>query len=331
MIVAFALLGYAFLLATVGARCLARAAWTGRAPRLAVAAWQTLTTAVLVATVLGALVLAVPAVRISGDFAELLDACVMALRSHYGSPGGAAATAVGSAVALVVIGRCAWTFTAVAAATVRHRRNHRDTLAVLGRVDERRGITVLESPVPAAYCLPGRKQRVVLTTGALDALDERQLAAVLAHERAHLFGHHDVALGYAAALLRAFPGVRLFRVAEAETARLIELCADDAATAATERLTVAEALLALSRCPTPAAALGAGGTGTPARIRRLIDGPVPLRRRDRLAGGTGVAALLLLPLVIALGPAAASTGMHYCPVKTHVAVAGDCGPGGCAH
>ena len=45
-------------------------------------------------------------------------------------------------------------------------------------------------PEPAAYCVSGRPPAIVVTTAALGALDDRQLDAVVAHERAHLAGHH---------------------------------------------------------------------------------------------------------------------------------------------
>jgi hypothetical protein len=85
---------------------------------------------------------------------------------------------------------------------------------------------------------------------------------------------------------------------------------------------VAGALLALGTnnstpAHTPAPALAAAGAATtPARIRRLIADPPPLNARHRLAGITGVAAVLLLPLIIAAAPAATGSGIDYCPLPT---------------
>ena len=45
---------------------------------------------------------------------------------------------------------------------------------------------VLDDPRPAAYCVAGRPAAIVVTSGALAVLDQPQLEAVLAHERAHL-------------------------------------------------------------------------------------------------------------------------------------------------
>jgi Zn-dependent protease with chaperone function len=44
------------------------------------------------------------------------------------------------------------------------------------------------------YCVPGRLPTIVVTTGALAVLEPEQLAAVLAHERAHLAGRHHLLL-----------------------------------------------------------------------------------------------------------------------------------------
>ena len=53
MIAALALLGYAALLLTAGAAALARARWTDRTPRLAVAAWLALSGSAVTSVILG--------------------------------------------------------------------------------------------------------------------------------------------------------------------------------------------------------------------------------------------------------------------------------------
>ena len=49
---------------------------------------------------------------------------------------------------------------------------------------------LVEHSQPAAYCVAGRQPMLILTAGAVQALDTGQLDAVLAHERAHLTGRH---------------------------------------------------------------------------------------------------------------------------------------------
>jgi Zn-dependent protease with chaperone function len=68
---------------------------------------------------------------------------------------------------------------------------------------------ILDDDVPAAYCLPCGRHRVVISAGALSRLSPGQLQAVLAHERAHLRAHHHLMLAIASALARAFPAIPL--------------------------------------------------------------------------------------------------------------------------
>jgi Zn-dependent protease with chaperone function len=68
-------------------------------------------------------------------------------------------------------------------------------------------VTVIDHEAPAVYCLPGRHGRVVVATAALRALDDERLAAVLAHERAHLRQRHHLLRATAEALAVALPFV----------------------------------------------------------------------------------------------------------------------------
>ncbi len=313
MIAAAALLGYAGLLAA-GAPALARAQWPDRAPRLAVAAWLALAGSAAASVMLGGLALVVPTVRVRADLADLLTACVMALRAQYAHPGGAALAGAGAVLALAVIARVSWCAARMLAAGALARRRHRRGLGLAGRPDPRLGAVVIDHHEPAAWCLPGGRRQVVLTTGAIAALDDGQIAAVLAHERAHQRGRHHLLVSLAGALAAAFPRIPAFRQAHEQVARLAELLADDAATAACPRLAVAGALLALgAAAPAPAAGLGAGGSATGARVRRLIAAPRPLSRPASAAGVLMVAALAAFPLLTAAGPALAARGENYCP------------------
>ncbi len=300
MIVALALLAYAALLLTAGASALARARWPEGAPRLAIAAWFALTGSAVASVLAGGLALMVPTVRVSADLAGLLAACVMALRSQYAHPGGAALTGAGAVLALAVLARITWCTARALAQAGQARRRHRLRLLLVGTADSQLGAVVVRHHQPVAYCLPGHGSRIVLTTGAIDALDEGQLRAVLAHERAHLRGRHH------------FPRVPAFRIACQQVTRLAELSADDAASAAAHRLSVAGALLSLG-AGVPAAALGATGTADAARVRRLIDGPASISRIRAVSIAFTAAAVALVPLLVLAGPAASARGMNYCP------------------
>ncbi len=103
MTVAAVLLGYALFLSVVIAPLLRRAGWVDRAPRLAIATWQAITVTVLASVMMAGLALTIPTTQVSGGLAELLQACIMALREQYASPGGALAGATGVALVLAVL------------------------------------------------------------------------------------------------------------------------------------------------------------------------------------------------------------------------------------
>jgi Zn-dependent protease with chaperone function len=312
-VIAAVLLAYAALLLTAGAPALVRAAWPDRAPSLAIAAWLALTGTAVASVVLGGLALLLSSGRVSADLAALLAACVMALRAHYAHPGGAALAGAGALLALAVTIRVAWCIAATLAAASRAGRRHRRGLALAGRADRRLGAVVIDHHEPAAWCLPGIRRPVVLTTAAVEALDGPELAAVLAHERAHQRGRHHLLVALAAALAVAFPRVPAFRMAREQVARLAELAADDAAAAASPRLAVAGALLAMGAPLAGAAALGAGGSSVASRVRRLLAAPAPLSRAAAAVGALAVAALVMFPLLVAAAPAAVAHGEDYCP------------------
>jgi Zn-dependent protease with chaperone function len=310
VIAAAGLLVYAGLL-LAGAPLLARAGWPDRAPRLAIAAWLALAYSAVASVALAGLALLVPTERLSGLLARLLVVCGMALREKYAHPGGPALAAAGGVLAAMVAARLAWCAVATLAATARVGHRHRLRLRLAGRPDERLGAIVIDHSQPAAYCMPGARRPVVLTTAALRLLDDTQLAAVLAHERAHQAGRHHLLVALAAIPAAAFPLVPAFAHARDEVARLAELAADDAAASRSPRLAVAEALLALGSAPAVAWALGAGGSTAAERVRRLIAAPDPLSRTARTAGGLTVAALSALPLILLAAPACCVFGVGY--------------------
>jgi Zn-dependent protease with chaperone function len=310
VIAAVALLAYAGLLMAV-APALARAAWPDRAPRLAIAAWLALAYSVVTSVALAGLALLVPTERLSGLLARVLVACGMALREEYAHPGGPVLAAAGGLLAVIMAARLAWCAVATLAATARAGRRHRLRLRLAGRADERLGAIVIDHNEPAAYCMRGARHPIVLTTAVLRLLDDTQLAAVLAHERAHQAGRHHLLVALAAIPAAAFPLVPAFAHARDEVARLAELAADDVAAARSPRLAVAEALLALGSAPAVTWALGAGGSTAAARVRRLIAAPDPLSRTASTAGGLTVAALSALPLILLAGPACCLFGVGY--------------------
>jgi len=254
-----------------GALWLSRTAWPQRAPRAGIAAWLACSLSVVMSVVLAGLVAAIPCVRLCADPA-MVRACLSMLHAQYASPAGAVTGVAGGLLAVAVAGRVAWAYGSVLATARRRRSAHDQVLAVIARPGPAADVRIIDGDRPAVYCLPGRR-RIVLTTGALTRLDEGELAAVLAHERAHLSGRHHIVLTLAVALQRAFPAAGFFGTAARQISYLVEIAADDAAVRRAPRLTVASALLAVATAGVPAGALGAGGSAAAQRIQRLISPP----------------------------------------------------------
>lgn len=309
---ALVLFGYAALLALAAPPLLSRADWPQRAPRLGVLAWQALAVSALLAVVLAGLALAVPAGRLGADLGALLRACAQALRAQYAVPGGTSQGVIGLALVAAVSGRLLYAAVIGVGRGRRQRRAHRCALTLVANPDPQLDALIVENDTAAAYCLPGSGGRVVLTTRTVAALDPAQLAAVLAHERAHLRGRHHWLLTSAAVLVRAFPRVRLFRVAAEEMARLMEMVADDAAGRCHRRLDIAGALVILAGAAAPSGGLAAGGPSTPARVHRLLQPPRPLPAPVTAAGLVLVALTIAAPLLLAAGPAIAAAHTSFC-------------------
>lgn len=156
-------------------------------------------------------------------------------------------------------------------------RSRRRTLAhayaarLVGRPDRRLGIVVVDSPDRLVYSVAGRPSAIVVSEPALAALTDRQLRAVLAHERAHLAGRHHLILGCARALATAMPRLPLFTACVAELGRLVEMCADDTAARQHDGRALVTALLAIAGPPPPRRALAAAASGVTERAGRLLD------------------------------------------------------------
>ncbi|AQZ61698.1 Peptidase M48, Ste24p precursor [[Actinomadura] parvosata subsp. kistnae] len=310
MTVAIVLALYGLFAALALPRLLRRGTWADRAPRLAIAMWQAASVSVVAAALLSAFAAAVPAAVVGHGLAELFEACAALL--HDEAALSSTGTWAGLAAGALVLARVTTVGAAVLLRARRERRRHADALALLGQHDHDLDAVVVDYEERLAYCLPGRKGHAVITTGALHSLAPEQVAAVLAHERAHLRGRHHLVLAGAEALARAFPRLPLFEQARAEVARLVELLADDVAARRHPRVHIAAALVGLATGRVPAFALGAGGETALTRVRRMLHPQVPLGRRERAAGRLAVAALLAGPAALALAPVVAAFLAHHC-------------------
>ena len=309
--IAISLLGFAAVLMVGGAQ-LRRVRLFDVMPRLGVLAWQVQSFAVLVSGALAGLTLIVPSSELGHSVASLLRACVYTVQAAYAAPTQFPAVVIGFVLtAATTVWPVGWV-TARLLGAGRDRRRVRDSLALVSRQDLALGAILVDADIAAAYCLPGRRGRIVLTTGAVRALEEDELAAVIAHERAHLRERHHLAVATASGLARAFPLIPLFATAAVEVARLVELRADDAAAGETDHVSVAAALVTLAGMRAPQAALAAADSDGAARVTRLLAPVTPVGAARPLALVTVLAVVMVAPAILAAYPALAASGADVC-------------------
>ncbi|HXZ71767.1 MAG TPA: M48 family metalloprotease [Streptosporangiaceae bacterium] len=313
MTVAAILLAYAAGVGTLGARMLARAGWTARAPLLAIVTYLAAAWSVVAALGLAGLTLAVHGTALGGALSQLIGACVLRLRATYATPGGMTAAEAGLVLSAAVLVRTALVATGHLRVAGRQARRHAQTARLVGLPEPTLDAVLVEHARPTAYCVAGRPPTVILTTGALLALDPVQLDAVLAHERAHLAWRHHRLLAMARISRRALPFLPLMRDTEAQVERLVELHADDVATRARDPRPLAAALVVLAAPPGPAPLLAAGVTDAVKRIHRLLRPAEPLAGLRRQLLRALAAGLVLLPAVLALAPAVLALALGRVP------------------
>lgn len=295
---AAALLGCLLLLALVVPDRLARASWAARSPGLALLLWQALGLA-------GGLLAIEAAVTVA--LAPAGPTHLLALRAL--AAGDVASVPVWAgfalAVGVLVLLRLLSVLLASAARTLRARHENRVLVDLVAtRNPLLPGARVVEHAVPLAYCLPGLRPRVVLSSGVLALLREDEVRAVLAHEAAHVDQRHDLVVLPFVALRATFPGLRGVRTAVGEVGLLVEMLADDRAARRHPREVLARALYKVGTGAAPVGGLAAGGSSVLLRAQRLLEPPRPLSLGARcavLAATVGALALaplgLLLPLL----------------------------------
>lgn len=156
-------------------------------------------------------------------------------------------------------------------------------------------VLLVRSRRPFAFALPRRHGGVVVSQGAIGALDELELLAVLEHERAHLRQRHHLVTAVVSCLTAPLRGVPLIDAAARAIPLYLEIAADDAARRRAGTPALASALLVLGD-PGRAAGVGTIPTGAlhaagPDRIGHLV--AARSRRRD-LPAALAVGALPVL-------------------------------------
>lgn len=268
-------LGLALAAGTLFPTLLVRASWPHRAPRLALTIWVLLGAMFTLATALLPVQMLLPQER-SHALTHWVEACLS-------GDGGACGTVaelslsglyvtdwVAAGAFLAVLTVPLVTFVRVLKSTQELRAQHAEILRLVGHRDTELHVTVLQHSTPAVYCLPGRNSQLVVSSGALSVLSERQLNSALAHERAHIRGRHHVPAAAAAAFRTVFRRLPLARLAGEQVPLLLEMAADDQALRQCSRQELATTLYAMAAGRSPAAAFGAGGPSALVRMRRVL-------------------------------------------------------------
>ncbi|WP_353809791.1 M56 family metallopeptidase [Agromyces sp. SYSU T00194] len=275
---------------------LERAAWTLRAPGLALLLWQSIALGGGVAMI-GAL-LGVALLPFPGGAAQAVDELGAHLWAGPLPPAVGVVHLFALSAAVILSTLLLLTLFATAVQVERDRRRHVSLVGLLGRADPARpGTVVLDHPVPVAYCLPGVTTVTVLSEGLVDALEPRELDAVLAHESTHLRQYHHLVLLAFRAWNQALPWFPIANRAERSVSRLVELLADDRATREVDRTVLADAV---ERIGTAWGAAEAAGHGTG---RAVVDRTTLEIRRRRLTAPARPLGPLAVATVVAASTA----------------------------
>jgi Zn-dependent protease with chaperone function len=294
VLLAAAVLGVLLVVLIAVPARLATAAWPLRGPSAALLLWQALgLTGGLLLLETCALVALAP----YGD--DVLDA-LGGLELH--GPWHSTVSWIAFAVGLAVFLRLLTVLLRSTVRTLRSRRRHRVMVDLLATRNPLLPDTrVMDHDLPVAYCLPGLRSRVVVSRAVVTMLEEPELRAVLAHERAHLAQRHDLVVLPFVALSATFPWAPPVQRARAEVLLLIEVLADDRAARKHDRAALARALWKVGESHAPVGGFGVAERPAEVVVRanRLLHPPVPLSH-----GGTclavGAAGLVLLLPVIGL-------------------------------
>ncbi len=290
---------------------LAAAGWPRRSPAAAILLWQALGLGWGLAAV-GALAGLGAAPGGSGVAGGALAVAAAAVR---GVAAGTAPTGFVAPLRLLCLAAgtgllilLCWVLLAASAGVLRARRRQRTLLSLLAHGDPKvPGALVVDSPAAAAYCVPGLRSRIVISAGTLALLDQAELAAVLAHERAHLRERHDLVLLPFTALCRAFPRSSSVRRAHRTVALLVEMLADDHALRhrpARELVTALIRVGAAGTGSTPAGALavGAQDSEVATRVARLLEPAPGLSAAALTLVGAAAVALVVVPAALLVLP-----------------------------
>ncbi len=183
----------------------------------------------------------------------------------------------------------------------RHRAELRRAVGAARRHGGAGDLVVLPDATADAFALPGwfgRPGRIIVTAGMLRELDAREREVLLAHERAHLAGHHHLLVVWADLAACLHPALRALR---GPLSFHLERWADESAARVVgdRRLTaraIGRAALATSAAPSglrPKAAPAASTGPVPRRVAALLAPPQPRTARPAAAVAAVLAGCVL--------------------------------------
>ncbi len=277
--------------------------------------WALVTSTSLLAAgfyvLVGLALLAAPVLLLAAGGTSLAQVCEV-LMQHF-EPGGLLTAWLATALLASGVAATAWRLT--------RSRRHRMTLRVpsyVGVHEPHDGFELVTLPTETtlAYSVAGREPQVVIGRGLRARLDEGQLAAVVAHEHAHLRWHHqrwldviDASVGLLWFVPWARRSARAARVA-------LECWADrDAADVAGPCSLRGALLVAADAAPASYAVASLNGADALAQRIAMLDGD---RGRHDLPALTlsvlAFTAVVATAGAVAAGPQLAELVSHLCPL-----------------
>jgi uncharacterized membrane protein/Zn-dependent protease with chaperone function len=284
---------------------------SGNAPRLGVVTWLSAIGTVVGSWVATSVMVIIEVISHWTHPRTVAASCLARLQRTMSGDAGIApqiallAIAAAVTVAVAIIGvRLATAVLGMRARAHEHAR----AVRLVGHPTGEADVVMVEAAKPAAYCVEGRPPAIVVTSAARAALDDRQLAAVLAHERAHLAGHHAAIVSVLRALATAFPKLSLITEGAQQVSRLLEMCADDIAARRHSSQALLSGLITLCTA-VPAGALAAADLAVLARAERLATPPQESVKVKTRAALTSVIAIMAAGPLIAVAD---------CILRSHV-------------
>ncbi len=276
--------------------------YSGNAPRLGVATWLSAIGTVVGSWLATAVLIIVEVVSHWTHPRTVAASCLARLQRTISGDAGIAPQITLVVIAATATLAAAITGVRLATAVLGMRaRTHEHARAVrlVGHRTGEADVVMVAATKPAAYCVAGRPPAIVVTSAARAALDDRQLAAVLAHERAHLAGHHAVIVSALRALAAMFPQISLITEGAQQVSQLLEMCADDVAARRHSRRALLSGLITLCTAA-PAEALAAADLAVLARAERLARPPKESMKVKTRAALTSVIAIMAAGPLIAV-------------------------------